>query len=102
MTGCIPYNCSGGTCLTSCTNNGDCAGPPTDRPYCDASGHCVPLLVPGQPCTSDDQCHGGCADGSGVPTPVGCDLRHSGVGAARPSCLGHGGRHPHVLDVHHG
>jgi hypothetical protein len=62
--GCLPYNCSGDTCLTSCTSDGDCAGSPQDPPYCDASGRCMQKQFPGAPCTGDDQCYTGtCTDG---------------------------------------
>jgi hypothetical protein len=61
---CLPYNCSGDACLTSCANDADCAGSPQDPPYCSASGQCEPRQLPGAPCTSADQCYtSNCDDG---------------------------------------
>jgi hypothetical protein len=61
---CLPYSCTDEACLTTCADDGDCAGSPQDPPYCDASGHCDARQLPGQPCTGADQCYtNNCDDG---------------------------------------
>lgn len=70
---CLPYNCGGDACLTTCANDGDCAGSPQDPPYCSASGQCEEKQLPGAPCTSADQCYVDfCYNGVCCRVPRGC------------------------------
>ncbi len=57
---CAPFQCSGGSCGTSCNVKADCA----TGAYCNAGKTCSPLGTRGDACAADEQCTTGhCAGG---------------------------------------